>query len=201
MKNNHFVSLKPMNLGDLDVACEWYERGDLGTIYINSPLFGAQGVRKYLEGCVNDPSDCRYFMIMDVKSNEPIGHCSLEYIDWQNRNANFGISLGYNVKRKVEHVWEAWIKTVVYAFNVLNLHRIEIRVYSVNRLMDKIVKSGMEIFLDDDGKCVVNHEGTLKECAYMMGKYVDCNVYSLFQRDVDIYKNVSLQWLKSKRKS
>jgi len=91
-----------------------------------------------------------------------IGNCGLHQIDYQNRNAEFGIMIGEKEHWGHGFAPEAAKLILRYGFDELNLHRISLEVYSHNKRAQKAYE-----------KVGFIHEGTLREAYFRNGCYYD----------------------------
>ncbi len=100
-------------------------------------------------------------------ATELTGACGFNNISIEHKKAEMGYWL-------LPHSWKKGIMTEVipsiikYAFNVLNLHRIEATVETDNHASKKLLERlGFE------------YEGTLKECELKNEKFIDLDYYAL----------------------
>ncbi len=91
-----------------------------------------------------------------------IGSAGLNRIDWKNRNATFGISLGEKTFWGKGYGTDATVTMLRFAFDELNLHRVELEVYECNpRAMRCYEKAGFR------------HEGIRRQALFRDGRYQD----------------------------
>jgi len=80
---------------------------------------------------INTPNQIR-FAILEVKKLELIGVESIMKIDWYNRHGELGIFIGDKRYWGLGYGTEAIILLLDYAFNILNLNKIYLRVIEYN---------------------------------------------------------------------
>ena len=107
------------------------------------------------------------FEIHDLETKSLIGHCSLNYISWTNRTAEFGIYIGDEKFRGGGYGSDSLRVLMDYAFKTLNLNRVWCEVFSNNSSIDVYRKIG---FVD---------EGKLRNHHYENGEYLDCYMLGL----------------------
>lgn len=118
------------------------------------------------------------FTICEVTSNNPVGQTAFVRIDFVSRTAIFYLAIydpNYWSKGFGTEATQLMIK---YAFDILNLNRIQLHVSSENLNAIKAYKRvGFKI------------EGTLKEAMYHNNHYVDFRVMAILRQDY--YKSLS----------
>ena len=103
---------------------------------------------------------------------EAIGNCGFHEIDWLYRNAEVGIVIGEKQFWDLGFGTEAMHLLCKVGFEMLNLHRIMLRVLSDNTRAIKAY-----------GKVGFVHEGTLREANYKNGKYLDMHIMSMLRSE------------------
>jgi len=102
----------------------------------------------------------------------PIGTCSFFKIDWRNRSAELGISIGEKRFWNQGYGTETMRLLVKYGFETMNLHRIWLRVFASNpRAIRSYEKTGFK------------HEGRMREAEYRNGVYVDVLLMSILENE------------------
>ncbi len=107
------------------------------------------------------------------KENEIIGEVSFSRLRWFNRKAELSLIL------KKEHQEKGYakkiLKTIIdFAFNRMNLHRLEAEIIKTNERSLKLIESLGFVF-----------EGELREAKYQNGKYVSVLRYSLLKHEFE----------------
>jgi RimJ/RimL family protein N-acetyltransferase len=100
--------------------------------------------------------------IMEDGSLKPIGICGLHGIEWKNRRATIGIAIGDKEFWSNGYGTEAIKILIEYAFNELNLQRIESSAYDFHeRSIAMQKKVGFQV------------EGRRRQAIFKNGRYVD----------------------------
>lgn len=101
-----------------------------------------------------------------------IGNVGLHRIDWKNRTAMFGIALGEKAYWGQGFGTDATRTMLRFAFEELNLHRVELEVFDFNpRAMRSYEKAGFR------------HEGTRRQALFRHGRYHDVHVMAILQSE------------------
>lgn len=101
-----------------------------------------------------------------------IGDIGLHRIDWKNRSATFGIVIGEKAYWDQGFGTEATRTMLRFAFEELNLHRVELHVLDFNpRAIRCYEKAGFR------------HEGTLRDAVFQDGRYHDAHVMGMLAPD------------------
>lgn len=111
------------------------------------------------------------FSMIDLKSNEIIGTCGFNFIDYENAKAEIGYDLAkvYWGKGYAPEGISALLK---FGFETLNLNRIEAKVEPTNVNSIKVLK-----------KLHFTFEGTLRQYEKSKGNFIDINMYSRLKTD------------------
>jgi len=100
-----------------------------------------------------------------------IGEVLLKSIKWYNRKAEVSIAL--NMEYQGKGFGKNALHTLIdYAFNSVNLHRLEAEIFAYNQKAKKLFES-----------IGFKHEGTLREARYAEGKYHDILRYGILIRE------------------
>lgn len=100
----------------------------------------------------------------------PIGNCSLFEFDWRNSNAELGIFIGEKTFWNKGYGGEAVKLLVHHAFNVLNLHRVWLRVFETNPGAIRCYE-----------KVGFVHEGRKRQSEFQDGRYIDTLLMSVLR--------------------
>lgn len=110
--------------------------------------------------------------ICECSSSQPVGMTAFYRIDYVSRAAIFFLSIYDSAKWHMGYGSEATRLMVEYAFNCLNLNRIQLHVASENQKAVSVYE-----------KCGFKMEGTLREAMYHNNRYVDFFVMSILRSD------------------
>ncbi len=107
------------------------------------------------------------------KDDAIIGEVSFSRLRWFNRKAELSLIL------KKEHQGKGYAKNILktainFAFNRMNLHRLEAEIIETNKRSQKIIEGLGFAF-----------EGELREAKYQNGKYVSVLRYGLLKQEFD----------------
>ncbi len=112
------------------------------------------------------------FTIATINPDQPIGLTAFARIDWTGRMATFYIAIAQEKNWSKGYGTEATQLMTDYAFNTLNLHRIQLHVSVDNpRAVKTYQKVGFQI------------EGKLREAMYFDGRYHDFFLMSLLKHE------------------
>jgi RimJ/RimL family protein N-acetyltransferase len=107
-----------------------------------------------------------------------LGHTSLNYVNWTNRTAEFGIYIGEKQYRNGGYGSDALRALLSYGFDTLNLNRIWCEVFSNNDAIQVYRHLGFK------------DEGTLRHHHYDEGKYWDSYMLGMLKSEWEEMKNV-----------
>lgn len=111
------------------------------------------------------------FSIVELNTNEVIGSCGYNSLDFENAKAE----IGYDIAKKYwgnGFATEAVSTLLNYAFNSLNLNRVEAKVEPENISSIKVLE-----------KLNFTFEGTLRQSEKSKGKFVDIKIFSKLKTD------------------
>lgn len=127
--------------------------------------------RDKINNLINDPNSI-IFTICRNEDGEAVGQTALFRIDWVGRMAVFYIGIADKTNWSKGFGSEATAIMIDYAFNTLNLNRIQLHVAVENQAAVKVYqKTGFII------------EGTLREAMYHNGHYSDFYVMGIIKKD------------------
>lgn len=119
----------------------------------------------------DDPNTIVFIICLKNPDN-PIGIAAFHRIDWVSRMAIFYIAIADSENRSKGYGQETTKLIMDYAFNTLNLNRVQLHVAVENEKAVAVYKKiGFEI------------EGTLKQAMFREGKYHDFYVMGLLKSD------------------
>ena len=110
--------------------------------------------------------------IKHKKTKKIIGNVSMMDIETENRCAELGVLLGDKTFQNKGLGTEVEKLMLKYAFNTLNLHRIEAYIYTTNTRSLKVAK-----------RVGFKQEGILREREYLNGKYEDCIALGILKKE------------------
>ncbi|MBO3706085.1 MAG: GNAT family N-acetyltransferase [Candidatus Accumulibacter sp.] len=161
-----------MRRADAPLLYEWITHREL--VILNAPYHPVSDVdhAAWVESMLTKRTDMVIFVIEELASNKAIGTCQLLNINWRHRSAELQIRIGDEAFRSKGHGTEAVKLLCHFGFADLNLHRIYLHVFETNkRAIRAYEKAG---FL---------REGSLKEAAFIDGRWLDVAVMGLIEQD------------------
>jgi RimJ/RimL family protein N-acetyltransferase len=143
------VYLRPVSVEDGDLYYKTTLDNDIRRLTGSQRIFTKEFVHKYIENKANEASEILSFIVIK-ETDQIIGDIQLNDIDNFNRSANIRISIDKKENQGKGYGSEAMCLVLDYAFGIMNLHRIDLEVYSFNepaiRTYEKIgfKKEGMK---------------------------------------------------------
>jgi len=128
---------------------------------------------------VNDPNSV-LFTICTKETDKPIGNTAFVRIDWVGRMATFYIAIAEKENWSQGYGSETTRMMVDYAFDTLNLNRIQLHVSTENQPA-----------LNTYRKIGFKEEGTLRQAMYFNGHYIDFYLMAILKDDY--YTNKKLK--------
>jgi RimJ/RimL family protein N-acetyltransferase len=127
--------------------------------------------RKSVEKRLSSPTD-RDFIIMDLEKDRAIGWTSLSRIDQRNAAAKLFVLIGETSEWGKGRGKEAVNLLVDHAFNVMNLHRVSLRVPEYNQ-------KAIACF----AACGFQKEGVLRDDHHHLGAYMSSHLMSVLRSE------------------
>lgn len=160
--DKNLIQLRELRRGDSQVLYGWINDRDL--VVHNAPYrpVGIVAHEDWFDSMLMSHLDVVMFGIETVDSSELIGTCQLLKIHPVHRNAELQIRIGNEAHRGKGFGSQAIRLLTAFGFNDLNLHRIYLHVFDSNALALKAYR-----------KCGFVEEGTLRDGAFIDGKWVD----------------------------
>lgn len=176
MKNELFTErlhLRKMKVSDSPVLFKIWSDPDV-TKFMNISRFTNESQAKEMIEILDELSQTnkaiRYSMI-DLKSNEIVGTCGFNSIDFENAR----VEIGYDIAKihwGMGYAPEGIRALIKYAFEDLQLNRIEAKVEPANLNSIKVLQ-----------KLNFTFEGTLRQYEKSKDNFIDINMYSLLKTD------------------
>ena len=164
------VRLRAPERKDLPLFVRWLNDTEV-TRYLTLywPLSMAEE-EQWFENLLKREND-RVFVI-ETEEGKPIGNMGLHNIDWKNRKAVLGIFIGEKDYWGKGYGTDA-IKTLLrFAFEELNLNRVELRVFEFNTRAIRCYE-----------KCGFVTEGRLRQSLFRNGRYHDELVMAVLREE------------------
>jgi len=132
------VFLRKMTVQDTEIYHKW--RNDIDVMQTTAPfldVYGIEETEEFVNQKILKSRSSKCYIIVEKKSNKPIGITSLINIDYKNRNAECIIDIGEKEAWGKGYGSEAMKLLLDFGFLEMNLHRIWLRVFSFN---DRAIK-------------------------------------------------------------
>jgi RimJ/RimL family protein N-acetyltransferase len=162
------VYLRPIGLDDTDLYFRMLFHPEERRLTGTQKSFTREQIYRYIEGKSQDPGSL-LLLIALRETDEVIGDIALQSIDSYNRNANIRIAVMQQYQGK-GYGSEAMKLMLDYGFGIVNLHRIELNVFSYNeRAIHVYEKLGFK------------KEGVQREALYYDHAYHDSIIMSILE--------------------
>jgi RimJ/RimL family protein N-acetyltransferase len=155
--------LSPMDINDAGKYTEWLNDLELTiNLTIYNSIINVENEKTFLEKLSKEHN----YSIIDIETNELIGSCGFLDVDHLNQTAEAGIFIGNKNHWNKGIGTEALSLLLDYGFKALNLHNIQLRVYSFN---ERAIKSYKKIGFKIIGKRreALRRENELYDIVYM----------------------------------
>lgn len=125
------IFLSPMSIEDAEIYTKWMnDENVLKYIHQMHKLNNIQSEKEWIEN--NGKNGDYNFAIIKNDGEELLGNCGIMNINYIDRTATLGILIGEDINRNKGYGSEAIKLLTDYCFNVLNLHNINLNVFSFN---------------------------------------------------------------------
>ncbi|MEK4251868.1 GNAT family N-acetyltransferase [Paenibacillus sp. FSL W7-1287] len=158
------IALREYRISDLDSISQWVNDPEITNTLSDVFLYphSRNESETYLNVIMEGKSSTKSFVIAEKDSLEYIGQIDLFNLDWKNRFAVMAIVIG-----KKEYLGKGYGSEAIrvlqkFAFEELNLNRIELDVYDYNARAYKCYL-----------KCGFKEEGRMRQKLFKNGRYRD----------------------------
>lgn len=169
------VRLRATRRDDLPRFVEWFSDPEVRR-YMDIYLpFSMEQEERWFEQ-LQQQLESREIVMLTIETEEGarIGNISLFDIDWKDRHAELGITIGDKDYWNHGYGCDAIRAMLRLAFEEMNLHRVCLRVHEDNA-------GGIRCY----EKAGFRREGTLRECVFREGTYLDMIVMSILRREFE----------------
>jgi len=167
------VRLRSIEREDLPTFVRWFNDPEVRQYLMMYEPMSMAKEERWFEEMLERKND--FVFAIEAQIGEqwvPIGNVGLHRIDWKNRTAVFGIALGEKAYWGQGFGTDATRTMLRFAFEELNLHRVELEVFDFNsRAMRSYEKAGFR------------HEGTRRQALFRQGRYHDVHLMSILQSE------------------
>jgi RimJ/RimL family protein N-acetyltransferase len=169
------IYLRPLDTDDLETFYVWFNNPDLRQYLLLPFPITKEGEKDFLERMMRDESSVTLSIIVK-KGDKLIGNIGLHQMNTPvnrvSKRVMLGIAIGDLEEASKGYGTEAIRLMLDYAFDSLNLHRIELTVFDFNKRAQKAYR-----------KLGFKEEGTKREALYMKGKYHDLIMMAILKRE------------------
>lgn len=167
------VRLRGIEREDLPTFVRWFNDPEVRQYLIMYEPMSMAKEERWFEEMLERKND--FVFAIEAQIGERwvlIGNVGLHRIDWKNRTAIFGIALGEKAYWGQGFGTDATRTMLRFAFEELNLHRVELEVFDFNpRAMRSYEKAGFR------------QEGTRRQALFRHGRYHDVHLMSVLQSE------------------
>lgn len=163
------VYLRPISLEDSKGYYEKLLNSDMRRLTGTQRSYTHEQIHRYLEGKVHETTSLLFLIALN-ESDEVIGDIALQDIDHFNRSANIRIAIDNAPHQGKGYGSEALLLLLDYAFGIVNLHRVELSVFSYNKRARHVYE-----------KLGFNLEGVQRDALFYNHEYHDSIMMSLLE--------------------
>ncbi len=172
------IDLVPLNSEHVNLYVKWENNPSVRIYSRNIIPHTIEDMKKFFKPSERGLKREISFEVWHKKDEKPIGFGEVADIDWYSQKAYLGLIIG-EPEYWGQKIGEEATKLIVeYAFNELNLYKLQASINSAN--------TGSWRCAEKNGFI---REATLKKDSYVNGKYFDTYFYSLFKDDWVKLKN------------
>lgn len=157
-----FVTLRAMTREDMPLIVDMFNDPEIESLVIGWAFpISLEQQNKWFDDHISDKDSFRF--VIETREDGAVGIATLTDIDWKNRRASHGIKIMKSQNRGKGIGTDAVMAIMRYAFDELNLHRLDSGVFPENAASRALYSH----------KCGWSEEGLRKEYIYKGGKYRD----------------------------
>ncbi len=170
------IMLREYKKDDLPYIRKWVNDSEITKFLSNVFLYPhtLNDTENFLNIMLQGNGNVKGFVIANKDTEEYIGQIDLIKIDWVNRVGTIGIVIGNKEYLSHGYGTEAIKLLQEFAFNKLNLHKLELQVRAFNDRAISCYK-----------KCGFKEEGRIRENFYAEGKYSDTVHMGVLKREFE----------------
>jgi RimJ/RimL family protein N-acetyltransferase len=167
------VRLTALSPDDLPTIARWYEDAGFMRLYDARPAVPKTGAElaRWLEE-IGKAENTLAFAIRPVEGDDLIGTLELDGILWTHGVCGIGIAIGERTNWSQGYGTEATGLALAFAFDELNLHRVQATVFSTNERSIALFE-----------KLGFRREGAFREFLHRDGERYDMVLYGLLERE------------------
>lgn len=174
MIKGEITGLRAVEKEDLPILRDWRNNENFRQFFREVRELSMANQDRWFETLLNRPNDYM-FMIVDLKSNEPIGAAGLLYINWIIRSADYSFYIGKDEAYidDLGYAEDAAQTLIKYGFETLNMNKIWMELYEFD-------SKKLSFFQD---KFNFQIDGKLRQNCFLNGEYRDSHIISLLQNE------------------
>jgi RimJ/RimL family protein N-acetyltransferase len=167
------VQLTALTEGDMATMARWYQDGEFLRLFDSRPAYPKTEAEliKWLAELKKDRNTFA-FAVRPLKDEELIGYLELDEVDWQHGVCGMGLGIGDRANWGKGYGYEAAQLALAYAFHELNLHRVQVTVFSYNERSIALFE-----------KLGFRREGVFREHLQRDGQRYDMLLYGLLRHE------------------
>lgn len=174
------VFLRRVERDDLPHFMRWMANPATRRFILRHQPMSLMEEENWFDGLMKDSSRSQFYCIVDGESSALVGNIGLRDIDLRSRSAELGIMIGDTENQDKGYGTDAMRALVRYAFEEMNLNRIQLRVHEDNpRAIHVYEKIGFA------------REGVLRQADWRSGRYSDVWLMAVLRDD----------WLAARRRA
>jgi RimJ/RimL family protein N-acetyltransferase len=167
------VRLTALTEDDVATMTRWYQDAEFLRLYDSRPAYPKTEAElaRWLEELRKDKNTFA-FAVRPLEGDDLIGYLELDGIIWQHGVCGMGLAIGNRANWGKGFGYEATQLALAFAFNELNLHRVQVTVFSYNeRSVSLVEKLGFQ------------REGVYREFLQRDGRRHDMVLYGLLRHE------------------
>ncbi|HEV2169455.1 MAG TPA: GNAT family protein [Candidatus Binatus sp.] len=169
------VRLRAYERSDLDSIMKWINDEEVTDFLAGGMLtYPVSSIteEKFIEAAAHSSDTEKSFAIETLADRKYLGGVSFHAINWLNRSAGLGITIGDKSFWGKGYGTDAMRVMMRLGFDKMNLHRLWLHVYDYNQRA-----------IASYEKCGFKHEGALREDRFYRGKYHDTIVMGILESE------------------
>lgn len=175
------VRLTALRSDDTQTLARWYEDGEFARLFDSNPAYpkSETALARWLDNVERD-KDAFAFAIRLLYSDDLIGYVDLDGVQWANRAGWLAIGIGSSAHRGKGYGTEAMRLMLRFAFHELNLHRVQLTVFSYNEAAMRLYE-----------RLGFQREGVYREFLLRGGQRYDMILYGLLAHEWEAQLNAA----------
>lgn len=175
MKNPFLIGVKiylrPLEREDAKQCVSWFNHPEITRMLLTYRPMNVHAEEEFIDQAVQSEHDLVLGIVVQA-GDRLVGVSGFHQIDFRNRHASLGITIGEKEEWGKGYGTEATRLMVRHAFETLNLNRVWLRVYEYNQRGIRTYK-----------KVGFQKEGVLRQDTYREGRYWDTIVMAILRAE------------------